>query len=86
MQCFLCNKCLDGWEKDDDPWQEHQKHTKTCMFANIHCSELELTQHQLLDIKLELMKNIAEKYFDELTIKIQDEFNECRKMVKKINK
>lgn len=41
--CFLCNKHLDGWEVDDDPWQEHLKHAPQCQFAKNHKPEAEYT-------------------------------------------
>lgn len=31
--CFLCRYNLDGWEEDDDPFQEHLKHSPCCGFA-----------------------------------------------------
>jgi hypothetical protein len=31
--CFLCGKYLDGWEEDDDPVQEHLKHSPDCGWA-----------------------------------------------------
>lgn len=41
--CFLCNKHLDGWEVDDDPWSEHFKHAPQCHFAKTRKPEGELT-------------------------------------------
>lgn len=26
-KCFMCHKCLDGWEPTDDPMQEHKSHS-----------------------------------------------------------
>ncbi|GAB1319572.1 BIR-domain-containing protein [Madurella fahalii] len=31
--CFLCAKSLDGWEKNDNPLEEHLKHSPTCGWA-----------------------------------------------------
>lgn len=31
--CYLCERALDGWEKDDDPVQEHLKHSPECGWA-----------------------------------------------------
>lgn len=30
--CPYCNLGLDGWEKDDDPLEEHKHHSPSCMF------------------------------------------------------
>jgi len=31
--CYLCDRALDGWEEDDDPVQEHIKHSSDCGWA-----------------------------------------------------
>lgn len=41
--CFVCGKVLDGWEKNDDPWSEHEKHAPNCSFIKIHLAEEDLT-------------------------------------------
>lgn len=33
VRCFTCNKFLDGWEPNDDPLEEHKKHSKDCKFV-----------------------------------------------------
>ncbi|CAL7941146.1 unnamed protein product [Xylocopa violacea] len=35
VQCFLCSKQLDGWDPDDDPWNEHSKHQSQCPFIKL---------------------------------------------------
>ncbi|OAA67811.1 chromosome segregation protein [Niveomyces insectorum RCEF 264] len=42
VRCFLCHKDLDGWEEDDDPLQEHLKHSGACGWAICAAIELEL--------------------------------------------
>lgn len=41
--CFVCGKVLDGWEQDDEPWEEHSKHAPNCKFVKMHKSEDEMT-------------------------------------------
>lgn len=31
--CFTCNVCLVCWEKTDEPWSEHERHSPTCPFV-----------------------------------------------------
>lgn len=31
--CFTCNVCLVSWEKTDEPWGEHERHSPTCPFV-----------------------------------------------------
>ncbi|KPI44589.1 Protein bir1 [Cyphellophora attinorum] len=33
VACFMCDRRLDGWEKDDDPIQEHLRHSPDCGYA-----------------------------------------------------
>ena len=32
--CFACSVCLISWETNDDPFQEHQRHSPTCPFIS----------------------------------------------------
>lgn len=45
--CFLCGKVLDGWEKQDDPWIEHTKHSANCKFVQMRRCEDDLTVSHL---------------------------------------
>lgn len=31
--CFTCNVCLVCWEKTDEPWSEHERHSPDCAFV-----------------------------------------------------
>lgn len=31
--CFTCSVCLVCWEKTDEPWSEHERHSPTCAFV-----------------------------------------------------
>lgn len=48
--CFLCRKELDGWEKCDDPWQEHKQHAPQCQFVKLGRPEKQLTLSEMLDL------------------------------------
>ena len=30
--CFTCSVCLVCWEKTDEPWSEHERHSPECVF------------------------------------------------------
>ncbi|EPR78935.1 hypothetical protein SLOPH_1715 [Spraguea lophii 42_110] len=36
MRCFFCDKSLDGWERNDEPYSEHLGHSKKCILLNLH--------------------------------------------------
>lgn len=44
--CFMCGRFLDGWEPDDDPIQEHLKHSSDCAWAIL----MDAAQNVRLDI------------------------------------
>lgn len=31
--CFTCTVCLVCWEKTDEPWSEHERHSPSCPFV-----------------------------------------------------
>ncbi|KAL1493780.1 hypothetical protein ABEB36_009469 [Hypothenemus hampei] len=31
--CFTCSMCLVSWERSDEPWSEHERHSPTCPFV-----------------------------------------------------
>nr|XP_022908652.1 baculoviral IAP repeat-containing protein 6 isoform X2 [Onthophagus taurus] len=31
--CFTCSVCLVCWERTDEPWSEHERHSPTCPFV-----------------------------------------------------
>ncbi|KAH1014476.1 hypothetical protein HUJ05_012335 [Dendroctonus ponderosae] len=31
--CFTCTVCLVSWERTDEPWSEHERHSPTCPFV-----------------------------------------------------
>ncbi|XP_032684301.1 baculoviral IAP repeat-containing protein 5 [Odontomachus brunneus] len=51
VECFMCGKQLDGWEPDDDPWDEHVKHQSNCSFVKLNKhDEKEWTVDELYDL------------------------------------
>ncbi|GLV44904.1 Deterin [Carabus blaptoides fortunei] len=64
-QCFVCNKQLDGWESNDDPWDEHRKHESTCLFVTIGKTEEFLTLYQLHELFVAMVKNLTKKMFEQ---------------------
>ncbi|KAL3877777.1 hypothetical protein ACJMK2_035430 [Sinanodonta woodiana] len=63
--CFLCFKELDGWEPDDDPWTEHNKHSPKCPFLKLNGKPVEsLTVEEFIRLEIERQKNAVNKLFD----------------------
>ncbi|KAF0561132.1 inhibitor of apoptosis repeat-containing protein [Gigaspora margarita] len=45
--CFLCNKSMEGWDSQDDPFEEHVKHSPDCAWAICYCSIRNFNEDQL---------------------------------------
>ncbi|KAM9044365.1 baculoviral IAP repeat-containing protein 5 isoform 1-T1 [Megaptera novaeangliae] len=56
-QCFFCFKELEGWEPDDDPIEEHKKHSSGCAFLCVKKQFEELTLSEFLKLDKERAKN-----------------------------
>ncbi|XP_060107900.1 baculoviral IAP repeat-containing protein 5 [Heteronotia binoei] len=69
-QCFFCFKELEGWEPDDDPMEEHRKHSPSCAFLALKKDVADLTIHEFIKLQKERMKNLTKK----LTIQKVHEF------------
>lgn len=55
VTCFLCNKALDGWEEDDNPLEEHLKHSPECGWAITAAIGAEIGEYAREDPRDELM-------------------------------
>ncbi|NWI93298.1 BIRC5 protein, partial [Pitta sordida] len=55
-QCFFCLKELEGWEPDDDPLEEHKKHSAGCGFLSLRKEPGNLSVQEFL--KLDKMRRI----------------------------
>ncbi|XP_018352892.1 PREDICTED: baculoviral IAP repeat-containing protein 5 [Trachymyrmex septentrionalis] len=64
VECFICSKQLDGWEPDDDPWSEHEKHQSSCPFVKLNKQEeKEWTVDELYDL---YKKYKTKEYMDQV--------------------
>ncbi|KAM8946425.1 baculoviral IAP repeat-containing protein 5 isoform 2-T2 [Pelodytes ibericus] len=55
-QCFFCLKELEGWEPEDDPMEEHRKHSSGCLFIGLKKNPEELTLSEFLKLDKERVK------------------------------
>uniref|UniRef100_A0A2K6ASN6 Baculoviral IAP repeat-containing protein 5 n=1 Tax=Macaca nemestrina TaxID=9545 RepID=A0A2K6ASN6_MACNE len=77
-QCFFCFKELEGWEPDDDPIEEHKKHSSDCAFLSVKKQFEELTLGEFLKLDRERAKNKIAKE----TNHKKKEFEETAKKVR----
>ncbi|KAF2885561.1 hypothetical protein ILUMI_20629 [Ignelater luminosus] len=83
VQCFLCDKALDGWDEEDDPWEEHLSHSENCEFAKLKQHEAALTYEQLTNFKKQLLIKSIKKCAEELKRDVDDLYNARLHKIKK---
>ncbi|CAH1367151.1 hypothetical protein MTP99_008402 [Tenebrio molitor] len=76
VKCFFCNKSLDCWDEDDDPWREHQKHSPNCSFAKMDKPEKTFTLTEFLDVRNELIENFMKNLLKENIDRTDSVFDE----------
>lgn len=62
--CFMCLKELDGWEPDDDPWQEHKNHSPQCPFLTLKGPIESMTVEEFLNLEATRQKNKLKKLME----------------------
>ncbi|NXP74171.1 BIRC5 protein, partial [Ramphastos sulfuratus] len=83
-QCFFCFKELEGWEPDDDPMEEHKKHSAGCAFLNLQKDATSLTLQEFLKLDKERMKNLIKKNVFQKVTRIEDEAANVRRQIKNL--
>ncbi|NXQ24037.1 BIRC5 protein, partial [Alaudala cheleensis] len=59
-QCFFCLKELEGWEPEDEPLEEHKKHSADCGFLSLQKDPANLTMEEFLKLdKMRVRKAIV---------------------------
>lgn len=84
VECFLCEKPLDGWLAEDDPWVEHLKHSPNCTFAKLQQPENALTYYQFIDLKGDLMKRYVQKVRKNVEESFEKKEKELRKLLRSL--
>ncbi|CRK90640.1 CLUMA_CG004343, isoform A [Clunio marinus] len=80
--CFVCGKVLDGWESNDDPWEEHEKHAPNCRFVNTHLIQDDYSVEQLFNLAEVVVKAHLTKSFNKKLVSINNTADEVRDIIK----
>ncbi|XP_005989156.1 baculoviral IAP repeat-containing protein 5a [Latimeria chalumnae] len=83
-QCFFCFKELEGWEPDDNPMQEHKKHSSKCAFISLQKKIEDLTLEELLRLDRGRMKNMIEKRASEAVAAFQERVKYTREFIENL--
>ncbi|NWU12274.1 BIRC5 protein, partial [Cephalopterus ornatus] len=83
-QCFFCLKELEGWEPDDDPLEEHKKHSAGCGFLSLQKEPANLTLQEFLKLdKMRIIKAIKKEISQKMT-EVEDAAKSMRSKIKNL--
>ncbi|XP_027552865.1 baculoviral IAP repeat-containing protein 5 [Neopelma chrysocephalum] len=83
-QCFFCLKELEGWEPDDDPLEEHKKHSAGCGFLSLQKEPANLTLQEFLKLdKMRIIKAIKKEISQKMT-EVEDAAKSTRSKIKNL--
>ncbi|XP_027579673.1 baculoviral IAP repeat-containing protein 5-like isoform X2 [Pipra filicauda] len=83
-QCFFCLKELEGWEPDDDPLEEHKKHSAGCGFLSLPKEPANLTLQEFLKLdKMRMIKAIKKEISQKMT-EVEDAAKSTRSKIKNL--
>ncbi|XP_047934869.2 baculoviral IAP repeat-containing protein 5 [Anser cygnoides] len=83
-QCFFCLKELEGWEPDDDPLEEHKKHSAGCAFVALQKDPASLTLQEFLKLDKERMKNALKKKISQKATEVEDKAKSVRREIENL--
>ncbi|RUS89443.1 hypothetical protein EGW08_002816 [Elysia chlorotica] len=83
--CIFCGKELDGWAPDDDPLEEHRKHSKACPFLAMPqpFAIEKLTIKQFVEFMKSVTCLAVENQFNKKTKEFQEYADSVEKALRK---
>merc|ERR1711862_460507 len=69
-RCFYCRRELDGWEEEDDPWQEHKR--RPCPFIKKGKLARNLTVKDQMELEAERVKIITQKRLEIVKVQFKE--------------
>ncbi|KAM3921394.1 baculoviral IAP repeat-containing protein 5 [Leptodactylus fuscus] len=85
-QCFFCLKELEGWEPEDDPMDEHKKHSPACPFITLKKKAEDMTLSEFLKLDKERVKIKMNKVMNQHIDKFQTTAQTVRGSLEKLDK
>ncbi|KAM9156155.1 baculoviral IAP repeat-containing protein 5-like isoform 1-T2 [Pangshura tecta] len=84
VQCFFCFKELEGWEPEDDPLDEHRKHSSGCTFLSLRKNPVDLTLQEFLKLEKERTRNMIKKQISQKVTAFKEESECARRAIEKL--
>ena len=82
VRCYYCRRELDGWEPEDDPWQEHLRRSgDPCPFIKKGKKGRELTVKDGLELEAERACYILKKKTEDSNARYRDEAEKIKQLI-----
>ncbi|XP_068105971.1 baculoviral IAP repeat-containing protein 5 [Hyperolius riggenbachi] len=85
-QCFFCLKELEGWEPEDDPMEEHRKHSPNCLLLTLKKRPEQLTLSEFLKLDKERVKLKMQKTMNQSIERFQAAAQVTRARLEELDK
>ena len=87
VKCYYCQREIDGWEAEDDPWEEHLRRSgDPCPFIKKGKKARELTVKDGLELEAERLCYILKKKTEESNTKYREEAEHVKQAIFEMGK
>ena len=87
VKCYYCQREIDGWEPDDDPWEEHLRRSgDPCPFIKKGKKARALTVKDGLELEAERLCYILKKKTEESNTRYREEAEQVKQKISEIGK
>ncbi|NXM77473.1 BIRC5 protein, partial [Serilophus lunatus] len=83
-QCFFCLKELEGWEPDDDPLEEHKKHSEGCGFLSFQKELTNLTLQEFIKLDKKRIRKLIKKEVSQKMTEVNEAAKTMRCLIKNL--
>lgn len=81
VRCVVCHQDMEGWEEEDDPREEHKRHSPNCAYLKLK-DPYKITFGEMLDLEKSACENYIKSEAEFLNQDLQSSVAEMREIVK----
>ena len=82
VRCYYCGREIEGWEPEDDPWEEHSRRSgDPCPFIVKGKKARELTVKDGLELEAERACYALKKKTEESNVRYREEAEKVKQLI-----
>ena len=87
VKCYYCQREIDGWEPEDDPWEEHLRRSgDPCPFITKGKKARELTVKDGLELEAERLCYMLKKKTEESNTRFRGDAENVKQLLAEMGK